>query len=189
MKRLTLLCLTLLMAAPALAQDQGMGQMGAPKEMDAVKMLAGDWTVNFKYRGSAEMPWQETQATNMNTLALDGACLVSDFRGSMMGMPMKGMNLLSYNRNTKMWEGVWVDNLNATLSYLEGPMTDGAIVLTGEESMAGQTFSTRITQFNMTADSYDWKMEMSMDGGKTWTEMATAKYMRKTSSSENDGGW
>ena len=188
MKRFALLCLCLLAAAPAWPQGQNMPEMGAPKQMDVLRPLAGEWNLALKYRGTPEMPWQETKATETSTLVLDGACLMSETRGDMMGTLMKGLGMMSYNRNTKMWQGTWIDNLSGSISYMEGSMKSGNLVFEGEDTMAGQTFKTRATYSNLSSSSYDFSMEMSMDGGKTWVEMMSGKYTR-AQASKDDGGW
>jgi hypothetical protein len=50
--------------------------------------------------------------------------------------------------------------------------------MTGEDMMGGASMLTRITTKNMTATSYDWIMDMSMDQGKTWATVGTAVYTK-----------
>jgi len=45
--------------------------------------------------------------------------------------------------------------------------------------MGGQKWLSRITTFNEKPESFDWKMESSMDAGKTWMTVGTATYTKR----------
>ena len=44
--------------------------------------------------------------------------------------------------------------------------------------MMGMEFHTRATTYDMGADGFKWKMEQSMDGGKTYAEAMHMEYKR-----------
>ena len=169
--------LSLLASGIAVAQDSGGMQMGAPDEMKAITGLAGDWNVEFKFRmdPSAEFETSAGKATFTNMV--DNCTQAMTFEATMMGMPFKGYGLTSYNRDSKQWESVWVDNMAAHLSLTYGTMTDGKLVMTGKDSMGGMSFHVRQTTYNITADKFEWSMEYSMDGTE-WMHTAQAVYTR-----------
>jgi hypothetical protein len=45
--------------------------------------------------------------------------------------------------------------------------------------MGGQTWLSRMTAFNQKPESYEWRMESSMDGGKTFMVVATATFTKR----------
>jgi hypothetical protein len=51
--------------------------------------------------------------------------------------------------------------------------------MTGQEMWNGQEMLGRITSYNETPGSFDWKMESSPDGGNTWVTTAVAIYTKK----------
>lgn len=180
--------LTLLSASvPA----QEMGEMGAPEEMKEIAFLAGDWDVAFQFRLDPTAEWTTSQCSATFTNILDGAAQEMTFTGSMMGMEMDGRYLQCYDRETHKWQSVWIDNLSARMSYSEGEMKDGAMVLVGTDTMNGMDVMVRTTVSNITPDRFDWKMEQSTDGGKNYFTSATAVYTRagKKSDTSDEGGW
>ncbi len=52
-------------------------------------------------------------------------------------------------------------------------------VLTGEDIYKERKYISRISTYNETSISFDWKMEHSMDGGKTFMTSGMAHYTRR----------
>lgn len=124
----------------------------------------------------------ESKAVATYSYICDGAALQCVYAGDPMmpGMPaFSGMMLQAYDRETKMWQATWVDNMAGRISIYTGPSGGETIVLTGEDKMGGQTWLSRMTILNQTPTSYDWKMESSMDGGTTWVTSGTATYTKR----------
>jgi len=157
-----------------------MPEMGPPEELKELSFMVGDWKVEGKMRmDPTSEEWTPYTATCSYEWFADGAALMSTFKGEMFGMPMVGHSIENYDRETGQWQVTWIDNMMARQSNYTGGMEGDKMVITGQDLMEGQVFGTRITVFNMSEKSFDWKMEHSMDDGKTWATFMQATYTKK----------
>ncbi len=187
MKRMMMMAVmaALLMGVAAMAQDEKPAgqppmEMGAPAQMKQVDFMVGIWDVDMQYRMSPEAEWAEAEAVNTNNLILDGCVLEAKFEGDMNGMPMTGYSMTTYNRALGKWQTMWTDNMGMGISLYPGEFVDGKMTFAGEDMMPGGVKAmTRITSYNITDTKYDWMMENSMDGGKTWYTSMKATYTKR----------
>ncbi len=187
MKALKLILLAVVCcAAMATAEDkkiemQGMPEMGPPKEMAAMAGLVGTWTCEMKMKmAPTDTAWGAMSGSASYKMELGGAALRMDFAGDMMGMPFNGISYMTYDREMKQWQSMWVDGMGARIDMTYGnPDKDGKIVMTGESMMQGQKFMVRQTTTIVSPTKHEWMYEMSMDGGKTWWTSMTAVYTKK----------
>jgi len=177
-------------AAPVLAQ--GMPEMGQPKEMKTIQKMAGHFTCEFKYKMDPAGEWMTTTAEAEIENRLDGCVQFMLFSGNFGDMPMEGVSLTSYSRERGKWQMTWVDNMAASLSYAEGDMKDGKMVLVGKDMSMGQEMWMRYSTYDITDNSWKWTMEMSMDG-KEYMPMGEAVYTRAgtggNAAEKDEGGW
>lgn len=175
------LCLTLM--AIAIAQEKtesATPEMGAPKEIKELSWLVGTWDVVMKTKWDpTATDWAEEKGTATYSYAVDSSAIMMHYLGMTMGMPFKGLMVQAFDRETKMWQSSWVDNFSARLVLYTGTRANGKTVLTGEDLMQGQNMTTRMTTFNETPTKFEWSMESSMDGGKTFMTAATAVYTKR----------
>ena len=94
-------------------------------------------------------------------------------------MPFTGLTVECFDRETGKWQSVWTDNISARITLYEGVEEAGGLVMVGEEMWQGQKSIGRITTYNLTENSFDWMMESSFDGGKSFIVTATAKYTKR----------
>ncbi|MEW6051501.1 MAG: DUF1579 family protein [Candidatus Zixiibacteriota bacterium] len=189
-----LMAMACLMALPALAEEPAkpsgeqmqMPPMGPPEEMKQLAFLEGTWDVVSNFNISMDPTkeqWQESKATAVYSYIVDGAAMQCVYDGGadmMPGMPpFKGFMLQAYNRETKKWQATWVDNMSGSISLYTGTHDAGKSVLEGEDMMGGQKWWTRMTSYDETPGAFKWKMEMSMDGGKTFVTSGTATYTKR----------
>ena len=183
MRRWLVMCTALVFAAVnspegARAQAEGMPQMGAPEEMKALVGMDGTYDVSVKFKMAPDAPWSESVGKATVEQVLEGCAQKMTFEGTMMGMPMHGISYLVYNRETKEWQTTWIDNFMASMSYYTGKMENGALTVSGIDHMMGMKFHTRATSYDMTENSWKWKMEQSVDGGATYADMMMMEYTR-----------
>ncbi len=178
-------CLTLLLATSVSAEEQkpgegaAMPEMGPPQEIkDVAKELVGDWKFSGRWRMDPESPWIDHTADATYSTICDGAAIAITYTGEMMGMMMHGYSIMTYDRETQVWQQVWVDNFGARMSLYEGIEEDGQIVFEGEDIMGGEEFYTRVTTSDIAGNSFEWKMENSMDG-ENWFVSMEGTYTRK----------
>ncbi len=195
-RAILILALMALLVSVAVAQDEGMmkkegmkqgegmieeGQMpemGPPKELQEVASMVGDWHYAGQFKMSPEADWVSHEADASFKFVCDGAALQMDMTGMMMGMEYHGMGLNTYDRETKMWQETWLDNVGARLSMYTGTFADGKMVMSGEDLMNGQKMHTRTTTYDITDKEFKWMMENSMDG-ENWFISMRGVYTRK----------
>ena len=174
-------CLSLTAIATAEEKtESAMPEMGAPKEIKELSWLVGTWDVIMKTKWDPNATdWAEEKGTATYSYAVDSSAIMMHYQGMTMGMPFKGLMVQTYDRETKMWQSSWVDNFGARQVLYTGNRANGKTVLTGEDMMQGQKMTTRIMTFNESPTKFEWSMEGSIDGGKTFMTSATAVYTKR----------
>ncbi len=181
-----MLAVLLVVSGQILAQEAKEGEapamppMGPPEEMKQMAFLVGTWDYTMKMKmNPADTNWMDTKGTATYEMAYGGAAIRSTIEQQLMGQSFIGGDLTSYDRDAKKWQSVWIDNMGAKLTMFNGTKTADGMVLEGQELMNGMPTITRMTSYNMTPTTYDWKGEVSMDNGKTWMTWGTAKYIKR----------
>ena len=179
----------LLLAAPALADhhekpgdhagDMDMGPMGPPAEMKVMMGHVGDWDVTMKIRMAPDAPWMDCTGTSHVTSIFDGGVLHEKFESTMMGMPMTGFLILTYDREDHQYETIWMDSISCRTSHMAGQMKDGVMTMAGTDKYQGQDMWNRSTMTLKSADLLTFTMESSMDG-ENWFENMQMVYKRKS---------
>ncbi len=160
--------------------EVGMPAMGPPPEMKELEAMNGEYSVKFFYKmDPMSEEWLETEATAVLSTVVGGGAQQLVFEGNMMGMPFSGIGLTSYDRHTTKWQTTWVDSMGARISMYTGDFKDGKLVVTGADpGPEGMMVHSRLTNYNMTDQGFDWTYEMSTDGTNYMTG-AKATYTRK----------
>jgi hypothetical protein len=160
--------------------QQQMPPMGPPAEMKDISWLVGDWDVTMMSGMDPDTTtWTESKASSTYKYILSGAAMQFDYKGDVMGKPYVGMGVQCFDRETGLWQVSWIDDLGARLSLYTGKRDDGSTVVVGADKWAGQDIITRIITYHETPDAFDWKMEYSTDGGKTYLPSARARYIKR----------
>lgn len=163
--RLIALCAVLSSSfAMVQAQEGGMPPMGAPEEMNSVAFMLGEWDVTMKVRMAPDADWMESKGSAKTVMELDGCVQRMYFDGEMMGMPFKGQDTLTYNRETKQFESFWIDSMSAHASVSYGNWEGDALVSNSEDVNMGQKYHMRTTTKKVSDNEVHFVMEMSMDG-------------------------
>jgi hypothetical protein len=172
------------MLVPGLALAQGeehaMPEMGPPKQMKELTVMNGVYDVEMKYKmDPTAADWTTTNGLATVKMVLDGAAQQMDWQGEMMGQKFTGMGLTTYDREAKAWQNTWVDSMSGRITMASGEMADGKMVFSGANMMQGMKIHTKQTSYNITEKGFDWKYEMSMDGGETYMTAMTATYTKR----------
>lgn len=190
-KKLFCLCLVVLCAlsglvSPLVAEDKpaeqpaAMPPMGPPAEMKQMEFLIGTWDAVMLFKmDPADTNWVESKGVSTYKWVLGGGALESEYSTEFMAMPFQGFGLDCYDRETKKWQSIWVDNMSARIAIYTGDHSDGKWVYSGEDMYGGKKMMTRLTNSNFTPTSFDWLLEQSFDGGKTFQTMGSAKYTKR----------
>ncbi|MFL6198791.1 MAG: hypothetical protein ACJ76J_06425 [Thermoanaerobaculia bacterium] len=139
--------------------------MDAERQFD---FLAGEW--DAVCRVPSQEGWVEAPGSLTASWTLDGQVLLERFEGIYHGGAVKGLGLRAFNRETRMWDHTWTDNLEPGHFHLwSGVFRDGKIDLLGEWTGAdGNPVRSRLTWSDITRDSAHWESARSSDGGTTW---------------------
>jgi len=170
-----------IMADDQIKNEQAATQpaMGPTPEMRQFAFLLGTWDVAQSWKmDPAKEEWTDSKAVSTFVNLYDGCGIHQSYEGEVMNMPFKGTGLSAFNRETGKWQSVWLDNMGAAIGYYEGYYKDGKMVVQGEDTYGGQKYITRITTLNYTAQRFEWTLEMSMDGGKTFITTGKAVYTK-----------
>lgn len=188
-KTLFLLAMVIcVLGAATIASDHGdkaeksaeeYGPQGAPEELKQLSSLIGSWNVeqSFKMDPSSEK-WDHSKGTAMFMDIYDGCALHYSYESIDAEENFKGTGMIAFNRETQKWQSIWFDNMAASIGLYEGDFTDGKLVVSGEDQWNGMKFISRITTFNITDDRFEWKYEMSTDGGQNFVTTGNAVYTR-----------
>ncbi len=186
MKRITLFLffVLILSSAAVSAQDKAEGQdemmeMDAPDEMKEISHLAGTWDADMEFLDWNTNEWTESKGVATYSYILDSCVMEMDFKSTMMGMPYKGHGLQVYNRETDKWQMTWADNMSGFVSMYDGEMIGDTAVFVGEDRWQGQAYHSKISTWDIKEGKFGWRMENSMDGGKTWTTSGKAVYTKR----------
>lgn len=179
------LAMVALTASFAVAQDattaQGepaAPQFGPPEEIKQIASMVGDWHYAGQLKMDPDSQWIAHEAEVSYSYVCGGAALQMTFVGMMMGMEMQGYSLITYDRETKMWQEIWVDNFVGRMSLYTGTFENNKFVMSGEDLMGGQKMYTRTTSYDMTDKEFKWMMENSMDG-QNWFISMRGVYTKK----------
>ena len=150
----------------------------SPEIVRAEKSLGGTWKLTGKI---LDEQWAPGGATGTGTETVrkgpGGFSIISDSRMNWTKLgPMQGHGVLSWDDQKKAFMGLWCDNWAPKCESMgEGKWEGANLVFTGDMDMGPAKVPTRMTYSNITANSYDWKME-SGDGKGNWKPEMTLKY-------------
>jgi hypothetical protein len=161
------------------ALPEGMPPMGPPKEMAACAEKVGTWDVATEMRMDPNSEFMQSTGVCTFSMVAGGAALQSAYSSNMMGMPYEGLGHTTYNSGTSQWMSTWVDNMGGYMSVYTGGLVDGKMVLTGKDIMGGQIWDTRVTEWPVKDGKFDFQIEQSADGGKTWAVYMKSVYTKR----------
>lgn len=152
---------------------------GPTEEIKNMAHMVGTWDVKGRLLDFETEEWSDFEAVAQYSYIVEGAAIQMTYESQFAGMPFVGFYLQAFDRETMKWKSVWTDNFGSSISYMEGEEVDGNLVFNGKERWQGQDYLNRITVYNRTKKSFDWKMEHSMDEGKTYVEAMLATYTKR----------
>lgn len=111
---------TPMMDMPSEAEMQKMMELTSPgKHHKVLDKMAGEWTYTMSYKMSADAPEQITKGTSSNQWIMGGRYMQQQVEGPVdMGgqtMQFNGMGLMGYNNMKKVYENLWIDNMNTAM--------------------------------------------------------------------------
>jgi hypothetical protein len=161
------------------AAPEGMPPMGPPDEMKQMAYKVGTWDVDMKLRMDAHSEFMNSTGEAHYQYILGGAVVEFKYTSDVEGMPFEGRGYTAFNRSNGKWQEVWMDVMGAYISLYEGAMEGDQLVLHGVDYMDGEEWLTRTTQSAMKDGKFNWMMEHSTDGGKSWAVYLKSEYTKR----------
>ena len=152
-------------------QEQGkqappMSEMGVPRQIKLLSDMTGTWKTQMKYKIDQSQPaWSEAGGEAKYEYVLDSCGIIGHYSMDLMGLPYKGMLIISYSRALAKYQSYWLDNM-ATAPIVDDGVRDssGAVMFTGSEIYQGKTAYTRMTQRMPDKKTLVMEFEDSYDG-------------------------
>jgi hypothetical protein len=146
-------------------------QKPAPEQVKLMKTFDGSWTVSGKTEAGPAGPAESASGTEVSRSGPGGFSVVTDakMRFERMG-PFSGHGVMYWDPEEKHYTGTWCDNLGPCATQGVGNWEGDNLVFNSEMKMGGQSAKMRQTYSKITADSYEFKIEMADQSGtlKPW---------------------
>jgi hypothetical protein len=138
-------------AAPAGGQQPPMPKPGP--EHDVLKMDVGTWDATVEIMAEPGKPPMKSKGVEVNTLGCSGLCLITDFKGDMMGSPFHGHGVTTWDAGKKAYTGSWIDSMSAGLNIGESTYDKAAKKWTG--TMEGPDMTGKMTKMRSVVEVRD----------------------------------
>lgn len=169
------------MLTPGFMSAQEMtSEMGPPEELKAIHPMNGEFDVELEYKiDPSASDWSKTEGRARVEMLLDGAAQQMTWGFDMMGMKVEVVDVLTYDREAGVWRRSSIDNLSARMTISEGKLADDELVLSGRDMMQGMELNTRQTISRISDKGFEWRFEMSLDGGENYMTQMTASFKKR----------
>ena len=170
--------------AAAVKQPSQDEMMAAMEKLGAVtenhkKMepLVGEWRADVKVWMAPGEP-QRSQGTSKNEMILGGRFLKSEFSGTMMGKPFKGIGINGYDIHKGKFTGLWLDDMSTSYMASEGTLDSSGkvLTLTSEFDCPVRKQKVKMRMVSTLIDNDSHKLEM-FDSTPDGNEMKTMEIL------------
>ncbi len=169
-----------LLAAQASPQDQQKAMEAYAKAAavtanhDVLKALVGHWDVTATMWMMPGASPSTTKNTVDGTLIMGGRFVRIDYRGTMMGQPIEGLQITGYDNMKKTYTTFWIDNSSTSFYLLEGSFDPAkkTLVQTGRwaDPMGGTTPVRAVTTI-VSPDEFMFENYMTLPDGKEFKSL------------------
>jgi uncharacterized protein DUF1579 len=145
----------------------------APKpgpEHKKLEHFVGKWTGTGEMKPGPFGPGGKSTWTETCEWFDGGFSVVCKSEGASPMGPMKGLGVLGYNSEEKVYTYFGVDNAGWS-DYAKGKVEGKTWSYSSEFKVGGKPFMSHMAIEETSATSQSFKWETSADGGKTWTVM------------------
>lgn len=147
----------------AVAMDKTEGCLTGP--MAQFGRYLGDWTMTDWTLSPDGKNWTQGKGARWNFTCVGNGIAVQDF-----WMPHgggQGTNLRIYDAKTQAWDIAWTSNTLPGFSHITAKQDEGGHIVMRYVSPK-QNPARRITFYPPTDTGWDWTLDISTDGEKTW---------------------
>lgn len=170
MRRLSIVCATLLVASLALAQAPAGPPRPGP-EHKRLEYFVGKWTGEGTMKESVFGPAGKMTMTETCEWFTGGFAIVCNSTGTMAGLgEMKGMAIMAYNPETKLYSYSEVNSMGES-DYATGTVKGKVWTWTNSGMKSGKPFKSTFTLTEDSPNSYSYKWDASIAGAPSTTLM------------------
>lgn len=131
--------------------------------------LIGDWTYKAKsYQADGTYVNQHYESQAKYIFSKTGIQDDFAFRNAKGEVIILGTTIRSYNPFKKAWRMLWYSNHLNSMTEMEGRYENGRFIFEGKGKDLQNSYLEKIVFYNITENSYSWKMDRSYDNGKSW---------------------
>lgn len=105
--------------APAIAAAQAPPMPTPGPEHAVLKEDVGTWDASIEMVAPGAPATPPSKGVEVNVLGCNGLCLVTDFKGQVMGSPFEGHGVTTWDPGRKIYVGSWSDSMTAGLATTE----------------------------------------------------------------------
>lgn len=169
---------------PGGASNSGPNE-NAPPELSHMANMIGEWAIADSVR-QQDGSWADGTGADWDFYyTLDGYAIediwVKPARATAVDDESSrtvGVNIRKYDPEAQQWVMAWLTKAPGGVETFTATSDDEQVVMLADAPNA-QGQLRRITFYNMTGDSFDWRLEWSTDG-EQWTEVYRIRGTRKT---------
>ena len=131
-------------------------------EHEVLKMDEGTWDAVVEFAAAPGAAPITSKGTEVNTVGCGGMCLITDFKGEVMGSAFHGHGTGTWDAVKKKYVGSWTDSMSRGLSISEGTWDPATKKFSG--TMEGPDMTGKVTK---TRNVVEYR-----DGGRVMTAFA-----------------
>jgi hypothetical protein len=149
-------------------------KFGEPAEEHArLKAFVGEWNVVGSGMGG------DFKGTSSTTLLFGGRYLAHEAKGEIGGKPFEGRGLMGYDKGTKRFNAVWIDNYSTNIMYSDGTEKEKGKVWEFKGSVVGPDGEMKMRDVYTVVSDKEYKIESHVDMGGSEMLGMTMKFTRK----------
>lgn len=160
------------------AQEQVMGV--PPKELKDLAWMMGDFSAEMTMWEPGKTEGTQIKGTISTFESMNGMWIESRHEGEFGGMPMKGLQLTSYDAEKKEYMAFWFDSMGPGGLEMRGKLKGQTLILASKPTsfpgMPGP-MAFRATTSLKAKGKYLFRMEMDM--GQGWFKMLEGYFTRQ----------
>jgi Protein of unknown function (DUF1579) len=162
-------------AGPQLAAAQGQDPPKPGPEHKRLGYFVGKWNAEGEIKPGPMGPGGKMKSSDTCEWFEGQFSVICRYEGTGPMGPSKGIGILGYNTEEKVYTYYGVDNSNMTMASVpKGTVRGDTWTYTDESTYGGQKVKSRVTIKELSPTSYTFRMEMQGPDGK-WTPMVESK--------------
>ncbi len=166
------------MAKPSQKLDYGHMAEQAPPQLMHLGKLAGHWYLTEQAPNADGSGWAVQQNAEWTfRWGLGGWSIVDDYVAPSFETVLedetkrqRGTNLRTYHVADDKWVMTWLTTTSKIPQGFTAISDDETVTMLSDIPYINKSY-VRITFFDMTDNTFDWKMELSKDGKEGWSEV------------------